>query len=325
MRRPPEIRIRSIQLSSSMLREHIARRRRNNADDKGLTLVELLVAFTALIVLMTIVGTALTTYLNVGTNVVSSYNATDQLLPSSITLQRLIRSEVEPAPTPSPTSTPVPPFITGSVGTFSTTFYANIGDPNGPGKIVISSTAPVLCSGCKFKTSQFAVTQYVACPATSPPAASPPPGGYPAGCSSGAPQVTGCPFSTASANTCTWSTSGKVLVTVNGIVNGQTGLTNASTPIFTYNTLDPYSGTAVAGAGGSPNAATGLLPNFGAGTCAAPTLTGGVPSKSNCLADNIQSVQVDLEVQIPGAPFQENSFVVYRLSSASYLYSPLVG
>ncbi len=34
---------------------------------------------------------------------------------------------------------------------------------------------------------------------------------------------------------------------------------------------------------------------------------------------------MDIQVQVPGAPFQENSFVVYRLSSASYLYSTLVG
>ena len=68
--------------------------------DEGLTLVELLVAFAALTILITLVATAVTTYLNVGTNVISSYSATQQLLPSSITIQRLIRSEVEPAPTP---------------------------------------------------------------------------------------------------------------------------------------------------------------------------------------------------------------------------------
>jgi hypothetical protein len=314
MRRPPGIRPQASRSPAPTPRERIASLRRGGADDKGLTLVELLLAFTALIVLMTIVGTALTTYLNIGNNVVSSYNATDQLLPSSIVLQRLIRSEVEPAP-PSATNVPSPPFVMGSVGTFSTTFYANIGDPNGPAEIVMTSTAPALCTGCKFKTSRFAVTQYVACPKAA--------AGAPAGCPTSGPYL-GCPFSTASANICQWSTGGKVLATVNGLVNGQTGLPNPATPIFTYNTLDPYAGTAIAGAGGAPNVATGLLPNFGAGTCAAPT-PAGAPTLSNCLADNIQSVQVDLEVQVTGAPYQENSFVVYRLSSASYLYSPLVG
>jgi hypothetical protein len=290
-------------------------RRRGEASDEGLTLVELLVAFSALIILLILVATALTTYLNIGTNVVSSYNATGQLLPSSIIIQRLIRSEVEPAPTPSSTSVPVPAFVLGSVGTVSTTFYANIGDPNGPAEIVMSSTAPTKCAGCTFYTSQFKVYQYVACPQT--PAAS-----LPAGCA--ATGVAGCPFTSVSANTCTWSTSGREQVIINGVVNGQTNLLNASTPIFTYNTLDPYSGASLAGAGGAPNG-SGILPNFGTGTCAAPTLTNGNPSQSNCLADNIQSVGVDIQVQVAGAPFQENSFVVYRLSSASYLYSPLVG
>ncbi len=290
-------------------------RRRGEASDEGLTLVELLVAFSALIILMILVATALTTYLNVGTNVVSSYNATGQLLPGSIIIQRLIRSEVEPAPTPSATNVPLPAFVLGSVGTVSTTFYANIGDPNGPAKIVMASSAPSKCGGCSFYASQFTVYQYVACPKT-------PAGSVPSGCASSG--VTGCPFTTISANTCTWSTSGLALVIINGVVNGQTNLANASTPIFTYNTLDPYSSAYVAGAGGTPNA-SGILPNFGVGTCAAPTLTNGNPSQSNCLADTVQSVGVDIQVHVAGAPFQENSFVVYRLSSASYLYSTLVG
>jgi hypothetical protein len=102
-----------------------------------------------------------------------------------------------------------------------------------------------------------------------------------------------------------------------------------TTPIFTYNTLDPYSATYTPNAGGAPSATpagapTGILPNFA--SCTAPTTNGnGVPTSSNCPADTIQSVQVDLQVQVQGAPMQENSFSVYRLSSNSYLYSTLVG
>ena len=124
-------------------------------------------------ILFTIVGTAISTYLNVGTNVASSYQATDQLLPSSITIQRLFRSQVEPAPTPTaatgvPANAPCPPFLTGSVGTFSTTFYANIGDPNGPAKIVMGTTGPRPGAPAASSTSRFTVTQYPACP--NPPA-----------------------------------------------------------------------------------------------------------------------------------------------------------
>jgi hypothetical protein len=39
----------------------------------------------------------------------------------------------------------------------------------------------------------------------------------------------------------------------------------------------------------------------------------------------VQSVHVDLQVQFQGSALQEDSFTVYRLSSASYLYSTLVG
>jgi hypothetical protein len=296
-------------------------RGREKRDDGGLTLVELLVAFAALMILLTMVGTAISTYLNVGTNVVSSYQATDQLLPSSITIQRLFRSQVEPAPTPTTTTScsaanaPCPPFLTGSVGTFSTTFYANIGDPNGPAKIVMGTTgAPTRCAGCKFYSTVFTVTQYPACP-------NPPASGVLAGCTSSTPA---CPFTVISTATCTWSTAGKVLVDVTGVVNGPTYLTNATPPtIFTYNTLDPYSTAYTAAAGGTPNAVTGILPGFN--SCAAPTLTGGNPSSSNCPPDMIQSVGVDLQVDVAGTTIQENSFVVYRLSSTSYLYSPLVG
>jgi len=296
-------------------------RRRGERDDGGLTLVELLVAFATLMILLTIVGTAISTYLNVGTNVVSSYQATDQLLPSSIIVQRLIRSQVEPAPTPTATTscaaanTPCPPFLTGSVGTHSTTFYANIGDANGPAKIVMATTgAPTKCAGCKFYSTVFTVTQYPACP-------NPPASGVLAGCTSSTPA---CPFTVISTATCTWSTAGKVLVDVTGVVNGQTYLANNTAPtIFSYNTLDPYSTAYTAGAGGTPNAVTGILPGFN--SCAAPTLTGGIPSSSNCPPDMVQSVGVDLQVDVAGTTVQENSFVVYRLSSASFLYSPLVG
>jgi hypothetical protein len=259
---------------------------RGGGGDEGLTLVELLVAFAALIVLLTIVATALDTYLSAGTNVISSYSATDQLLPSSIIIQRLIRSEVEPSPTSSATSAvcptanaPCPPFLTGSVGTTATTFFANVGDANGPAKIVMSSSTPVLCSGCRFYTSVFTVSQYAANAGT-------------------------CPFTANPTATCTWSSTPKVLVDVTSVVNGQTNLPNPTTPIFTYNTLNPTT--------------TVYTPNV-------PTSSFATCTVASCPGDNIQSVGVDLQVEVPGSPIQENYFVVYRLSSSSYLYSGLVG
>ncbi len=149
-------------------------RRAEGSGDEGLTLVELMVAFACLIILITLAASALTTYLTAGTTVISSYSATDTLLPSSITIQRLIRSEVEPGPTLASGGTypcggvnvPCPAFLTGSVGTYSTTFYANIGDPNGPAKIVMSESTPTTCGNCKFYTSVFTVMQYRGMPET---------------------------------------------------------------------------------------------------------------------------------------------------------------
>jgi len=302
--------------------------------DAGLSLVELLVAFACLVVLMTIVATALTTYLNAGTNVISSYQASDQLLPSSIIIQRLLRSEVEPAPTPATATTtntcatainvPCPPFVVGSTGTYSTTFYANTGDPNGPSKIVMAESTPTKTG--KFYSSVFTVSQYAACPVLTTGHAT-----------TTCPVNPGCPFSLNATNVCTWSTAAKVLVDVPNVINGSatvspqvtvngsltsTPLPDPTNPIFTYNTLDPYSLVYIPGDGGTPTA-TGMLFQS-PGTCTAPTPAAN-PTTANCDTDTIQSVDVDLEVEVQGSPIHENDFTVYRLSSASYLYSPVVG
>ena len=295
--------------------------RRHAGNDEGLTLVEMLVAFTALMVLFTITGTVLTTYLTAGTTVISKYSSTDQFLPSQVIIARLLRSQVEPAPTPASGTTscssaanvPCPPFLTGSVGTYSVTFYANVGGAAGqygPAKIVMAESTPTKVNS--FYTSTFTVSEY---PATS----------------------STCPTSPTATTSCTWSTSATVLVDIHNVVNGAapvaspvtacgatdtTPLCQASTPIFTYNTLDPYADTYTPNAGGTPSS-TGILPTFN--TCGAPTYSGNVPTQSNCPADMIQSIGVDIEVQSQGSPAQENAYTVYRLSSSSYLYSTLVG
>jgi hypothetical protein len=102
-----------------------------------------------------------------------------------------------------------------------------------------------------------------------------------------------------------------------------TPLCQSATPVFTYNTLDPYAGTYVPNNTGGTPSSLGILPVFN--SCTSPTVVAGVPTKSNCPPDMIQSVGVDLEVQVPGSAIQENAYTVYRLSSSSYLYSTLVG
>ncbi len=287
-------------------------------DDAGLSLVELLVAFAALLVLFTVLATSLTTYLSVSNAVIGSYNTNDQLLPTSIIIQRLIRSEVEPAPTPtaanqvsSPTcpvlNAPCPPFALGTTTVTSTTatFYANVGATvvngvtygPGPALIVMSASPPSKCSSCKYYTSVFTVTEQPA-------------------------NVGSCPFSLSATVHCQYTTAPvTTLVDLSGVVNGQTYLLNPTVPIFTYNTLDPYSAAYVSGDN-----------RFATTQCQPPTVTiiNSIPTDtaSNCPADNIQSVGVDLQVLQSGTQhetMQENSFTVYRLSSASYLYRVNLG
>ncbi len=286
--------------------------------------MEMLVAFSTLLLLFTVTGVVLNTYLSTGTTVIATYNSTDEFIPSQIIISRLLRSQVEPAPTPTSGSTncssaanvPCPPFLTGSVGTYSVTFFANVGGAAGqygPAKIVMAEGTPSKCSGCTFYTSSFTVTEYPALQNT-------------------------CPTSPTATNSCSWSTNGVQLVDIPSVVNGAatvspavnacgqvttTPLCQSSTPIFTYNTLDPYSGTYTPNATGGSPPASGILPGFN--TCNAPTYSGQIPTSSNCPPDMIQSVGVDIEVQTPGSPVQENAYTVYRLSSSSYLYSPLVG
>ncbi len=285
------------------------------AGDQGFTLVELLVAFATLLILFGIVGTAVTSYMSVSNKVINSYTTNDHILPTSIIIQRLIRSEVEPAPTPTAANqvsspqcpvlnAPCPAFVLGSVGSTSTTFYANVGTLTvggvarpGPARIVMSATAPTECTGCRYYTSTFTVTEQ-------------------------APDLNSCPFSAASTLHCTYTTAPLVeMVNLSGVVNGQTNLLNSTVPIFTYNTLDPYSAAYVPG-----------NTNFAIAQCQPPTVTtvNGIPTltASNCPADMIQSVGVDLQVVQAGSAtetFQENSFTVYRLSSASYLYRANLG
>ena len=294
------------------------RRARSRRDDSGLTLVELLVAFATMLILFVIVASAVTAYLSVSTKVISSYQTRDQIVPATLVIQRLFRSEVEPAPSPTSASqvttgsgtanqcptlnAPCPPFVLGTPTGTSVQFYANLGTLTvggtaypGPALVTMTASAPTKCSGCAFYTSTFTATEQP-------------------------PNAGTCPTSVTSTAHCVYGTvAATTLVYVPSVVNGQTNLLNPSTPILTYNTKDPFAGTIT-------NGATSFS------TCGAPTtrvinsLT--VPVASNCPADDIQSVQVDLQVLVSGVrpeTYQEDSFVVYRLTSTSFLYSPYLG
>ena len=113
-----------------------ARAREHVRDEQGLTLVELMIALTTLLILFVMTIPIVDTLFSTIPRVNNTYINVNQLLPVSTNLQRFIRSAVEPGPTSG--GVPVPPFVTGSVTPTSVTFYTNIGDTNGPAKIVAS-------------------------------------------------------------------------------------------------------------------------------------------------------------------------------------------
>ncbi len=285
------------------LRELRRRLRDRGVGEAGLTLVELLVAMALLGLLMAIVSTSVDAYVGASNTVSSSYQATDQLLPSTVVIQRLIRAEVEPAPTPAatpanPFPTPTPAFVPSSLTPTSMTFTSNVGNPNGPDLVTMSTAASTPCGHCQYPTTSFTVTETAPAPGTCP------------GVSSG--------------TACSWTGTTKTVVDVLDVaVTGS--------PVFTYfvqdcsnsvpvtnpsATFDPSSTTTVD--------VTACAPSTQTATTTGPC-TGSVDLAESCPADAIQSVEVDLPVEVPGAPLQATDFTVYRMSSTSYLYNPLVG
>ena len=80
-----------------------------------MTLVELLIASTLMIVVMTLVLITFNLFLHVTNTVTAQYQEFNQDLPALSPLQTLLRAEVEPAPTPfvkggTNTSPPTPGF-----------------------------------------------------------------------------------------------------------------------------------------------------------------------------------------------------------------------
>ncbi len=265
-------------------------------DDAGMTLVELQVAMVTLIILLLVVTISLTTFIDVGTEVVASYGEVDQVLPAMVPLDRLLRAEVEPAPAAtvagSPYLLPSPGFRTGAIGTNTLTFTTNTGDPNGPTLVVASeATTANPCHGCAFSTWTFTVTETAATPGTCPTSAN----------ELANPGVT---------LTCAYGAlPAKTVVSVPGVVDNP-----ATTPIFTYTVVDLSTNPATV----TQIPAASVASKFA--TCAA-----GADDATACPPDAIQSVEIDLKVEVQGAPLTENDTVAYRLTSSSYLYAANVG
>ena len=299
--------------SHARWRERLHQRLAHRSGDSGLTLVELLIAMALLSVLMVITSFATDAYLSASTTVSSSYAATNEILPNTVVIQRLIRAEVEPAPTPPATTadpypTPTPPFVPSSITPTSMTFYANVGDPNGPDQITMAAGPAPPCHHCQYSTGTFTVTETPPKPGTCP------------GVSSG--------------SQCQWSYSGAVTKELVDIPD----LADTGSPVFTYTLQDCSNAVPVLPTNdpasvfnpstnptvhSCPTATSPSTASTVTGTT--PACTGSINLAESCPADAVQSVEVNLPVYIAGGPIQATDVTVYRLSSVSYLYNPLVG
>jgi len=279
-------------------------RRQRNADDAGMSLVEVLVASTLLVVVLTLVMITMDVVNRASSSVTAQSAEYDQAVPAFGPLQNLLRAEVEPGPSQS--GVPQPGFA--SVGNFSLTFYANIGTAynnviwdgttGGPAKIVaqeVDAAGPVTPSSSCTTTSpcSFQVKEYLPI------------------INAGVPT---CPVASNPGGTCQYSNTFKLLTNVLSVVNNpnpQDPQNRPIQPIFTYNVFDDTPGIQVGRNLTATEVQTGL-------PCAAPGQ--GVSLATSCPADTIQSVGVELILDKPGAG--TNGAVDEQAISYRYAQSP---
>lgn len=283
-----------------------------------MTLTELLIASTLLVVLLTVTMVSMNLISTVSSSVSAQYEENDQAIPALTPLAALIRAEVEPgpttavgAPTPgfgldTPAVTPATADTISRIGNFRLQFYANIGTSYnnvtgtgttaGPAKIVaeeldstghlVSTQAPT--STCASATPcSFQVREYL-----------------PTVDSFG---VSSCPvFGSPSTNICQYSSKYTLVSNVLHVINNPSQESGgASTePIFTYDILDTSNQTAFQLT--PPEVESGSIqlvanhgypsgtPNVSLTSCAAPN-----PAYPTCAADAIQSVGIDLMIGVP--------------------------
>jgi Tfp pilus assembly protein PilV len=255
-------------------------------DDRGLTLVELLISGILFVTVGTLATLSLDTFLNISNQVHSSYANTQQILPVSTNIQRLIRTVVEPGPQSGTPLKPVPPFQLGAISTTSVTFYANVGiaatgtHPGRPAKVV-----------AQLVGTTFTVTSQLADADT-------------------------CPSTTSPTAVCTFTANpAKRVASITNVVNSTyaTAPATAPTPVFSYvllNAAGVQSTVPVASLGTtfSTTSCTGV-----GDLCPADEIQ-GVEIDLFVKSPGSRSL----------APAEDDT-IVYRLSSTSFLYSPTVG
>jgi len=273
------------------------------------TLVELAIVTLTLLILFAMTVPIVDTLFSTIARVNNTYINVNQLLPVSTNLQRFVRSAVNPGPTVS--GVPVPAFVTGALLPTSMTFTTNIGDPNGPAKIVASCTTSTPSTGVCASGATFTVTVAKANSGTCPPTG------------------TGC----------TWGTA-KTLISVTGMANA-----NDNAPLFIYtlllNTATSTATTSTTSQVGNACPGTNATGSAGLAACyytsdsttfATCTSTGSTTGnvEANCPAAEVYAVSIDLQINSVtsgknAAGQSEDNSTVYLLSPVSSAYQAMVG
>ncbi len=305
-------------------------RRRAAADDHGISLVEVLIASTLMLVLFTSIMVTMDMLNTVNNSVSAQSQEFEQALPALAPLQNLVRAEVEPAPPATANGNQLPSPGFQPIGNFSLTFYADIGTAynnvtslgttGGPVKVVAQEVDkngnPVTSSTtCSTVTScNFQVAEYL-------------------------PQiingVSTCPIANQGGTACSYGATGtgRLLVNVVGLTNNPNPSNGTIQPIFTYNVFNPTAGigcTLTGTCSVTPNL-TSNVPSSGNGSATA--CQAQVPSGTTTVAqtcnDYIQSVGIELIVARKGAGTNgsvDEQSVVYRYAQSSgstyYPYQP---
>lgn len=251
-----------------------------------MTLVELMVSMTVFAILLAITFPVLNTFFSVDNSVAQTVTSVNQILPATTTLERFLRSAVQPAPATVVTAglpgIPVPMFAPVTSGsTFqmypnSVTFYSNVGDANGPEQVVATTTGPVKGLYTLTLTAQQADVN--TCPGT------------------------GSSMSATTGATCKYTQNPKkIIAIINSITNGSASDTN---PIFQYSITANTDGT----------------PAYPASTTAAQGWT--CTSATACNPANLLSMQIYLNTQATVGSLTSIRTVVYFIAPT---YSAAVG
>jgi len=237
----------------------IAALRNRDRDDEGMTMVELLVTSTVLVLLLGMVLISMNIIQSLDTSVTSQYQEYDQVIPALAPIRNLIAAEVEPAPVTVVNGNNIPSPAFTAIGNFSATWTTNVGtqfgnvvganaacQPScsaGPAEIVaeeldndgnpvVSTPSPTGNTTCTpAAPCSFQVRMYL-------------------------PQVTNgvssCPvlINGTSGGTCSFNLSGPyhLVANIQGVVNSPDaidGSYNPTQPIFTYTLVDPTSASSV--------------------------------------------------------------------------------